>query len=364
MKPGKKELTGNKGEWSEIYVFLKLLSDGKLFAADKYLNKNPQLFYPIIKILREEKKNKKREYLINGNIKVFDPVTNKVLISLPVSEFVKSSLYLFERIKKSKGSFTILELESFLKSIDCSSISASRKNKQDINIVVHDLRTGLQPLLGFSIKSMLGKSSTLFNAANFIYEIEHIKHKKVDINKINSIIERPSITNRIKRLLDEGYDLKFKNTESINFMNNLVLIDTKLPDILSFLLLYKYTEKSGSKISELTKILIHKNPLGYNLEFEHPMYEHKIKNFLTDSALGMIPSQRWIGKYDATGGFIIVKTDGELVCNHIYNRFEFQETLFNNTWLDQASKTKHGFGKIYNLNGKSYIKLNLQVRFL
>ncbi|MBD3211216.1 MAG: HpaII family restriction endonuclease, partial [Candidatus Lokiarchaeota archaeon] len=27
-------ITGNKGEWSEIYVFFKLLADGKLYAAD------------------------------------------------------------------------------------------------------------------------------------------------------------------------------------------------------------------------------------------------------------------------------------------------------------------------------------------
>ena len=29
----------NKGEWSEVYVFLKLLAEGKLYAADKDLKK-------------------------------------------------------------------------------------------------------------------------------------------------------------------------------------------------------------------------------------------------------------------------------------------------------------------------------------
>jgi len=32
-------ITGNKGEWSEAYVFLKLLGDGKLYAADQNLKK-------------------------------------------------------------------------------------------------------------------------------------------------------------------------------------------------------------------------------------------------------------------------------------------------------------------------------------
>ena len=38
-------LTGNKGEWSEIYVFLRLLATGKLFAADADLNKISGTFY-------------------------------------------------------------------------------------------------------------------------------------------------------------------------------------------------------------------------------------------------------------------------------------------------------------------------------
>ena len=34
-------LSGNKGEWSEIYIFLKLLDDGKVYAADKDMNLIP-----------------------------------------------------------------------------------------------------------------------------------------------------------------------------------------------------------------------------------------------------------------------------------------------------------------------------------
>lgn len=48
-------LTGNKGEWSEIYTLLKLLGEGKVYAGDQNLNKIQNLFYPIIMILRQEK---------------------------------------------------------------------------------------------------------------------------------------------------------------------------------------------------------------------------------------------------------------------------------------------------------------------
>lgn len=47
-------LSGNKGEWSEIYIFLKLLDDGKVYAADKDMNLIPTVYLNILKILREE----------------------------------------------------------------------------------------------------------------------------------------------------------------------------------------------------------------------------------------------------------------------------------------------------------------------
>ena len=52
-----KKISGNIGEWSEIYVFFKLLAEGKLFAADDELNKLEGEYYPIIKIIRTEDKN-------------------------------------------------------------------------------------------------------------------------------------------------------------------------------------------------------------------------------------------------------------------------------------------------------------------
>lgn len=47
-------LTGNKGEWSEIYVFLRLLDTGRLDVADENLNAIPNEFYRILEIIRKE----------------------------------------------------------------------------------------------------------------------------------------------------------------------------------------------------------------------------------------------------------------------------------------------------------------------
>jgi len=62
-------LTGNKGEWSEIFALFKLLGDKQLFTGDADLNKVEELFYPIIKIIRNESGGN-FEYEIEGDIVV------------------------------------------------------------------------------------------------------------------------------------------------------------------------------------------------------------------------------------------------------------------------------------------------------
>jgi hypothetical protein len=83
------------------------------------------------------------------------------------------------------------------------------------------------------------------------------------------------------------------------------------------------------------------------LNFLTPFTNTKCKRFLTDVALGMMPSKVWGGLYDATGGYLIVKSDGEILCYHIYNRNQFEDYLFHNTKLETASSTRHEFGKVY-----------------
>ena len=57
-----KEAGKNKGELSELYAFVKLLKDGKIYAADENLNRYKDMYLPIIKIRREEKNNEVYDY--------------------------------------------------------------------------------------------------------------------------------------------------------------------------------------------------------------------------------------------------------------------------------------------------------------
>jgi type II restriction enzyme len=356
-------ITGNKGEWSEIYALFKLLGDKKLAAGDADLQEIENLFFPIIKIIRNESGGN-YEYEIKGDIVVISGGIEK--LKIPIKNFSYQAASLLQKIKGATGVFSIPEVEIFMKKVNCKTLKAKSSSKSDIRIVIYDSRVNQQAELGFSIKSQLGGDSTLLNAGkttNFIYAISSFKGNASDIKRINAIDSRSKIKDRLNEILKLGGKIKFDSLEQDVFKNNLVLIDSLLPNILGEIVKQFYTS-NGNTIKELTEIVNKRNPLGYDKQFSHSFYEYKVKRFLTDVALGMMPSKVWGGIYDATGGYLVVKENGEILCYHIYNRNQFEDYLFENTKLETASSTRHDFGILYEENGNLNIKLNLQIRFI
>tara|TARA_B110000114_G_C15084489_1_gene395515 strand:+ start:1623 stop:2702 length:1080 start_codon:yes stop_codon:yes gene_type:complete len=356
-------ITGNKGDWSEIYTLFKLLGDKQLFLGNKEIRKLEGIVYPILRVLRTEN-NGDFEYSIKDEIILISD--GKEVLKVEIIKFKEKAKILLEKIQSNKeGTFSVPEIEEFMQSINCLSLKASSTAKTDITIVVHDQRTNQQPTLGFSIKSQLGSPSTLLNAGkttNFIFKISDLKLSETEINKINSIDSRSKIMDRVSSIIKSKGKFDFIKTQRQIFSNNLILIDSKLPEILSQVV-YEFYSSKNSSVSDLVENTNLKNPLDFDISNNHKFYEYKIKRFLTDVALGMMPSVVWTGQYDATGGYLIVKESGDILCYHIYNRNEFEDYLFNNTKLDTASSSRHDFGIVYKENGEMYFKLNLQIRF-
>ncbi|MRN39101.1 HpaII family restriction endonuclease [Neisseria sp. N95_16] len=144
--------------------------------------------------------------------------------------------------------------------------------------------------------------------------------------------------------------------------NNLVLIDSKLPEILAEML-YQYYSGNAVSTADLSARVCTKDPNGYDYSNNHQFYEYKIKRLLCGAALGMRPAEIWHGKYDATGGYLVVRQDGEIVCYHLYSHNQFEDYLFLNTKFETPSSSRHHFGDIYEQNGRYFLKLNLQIRF-
>ena len=360
------KLSGNKGEWSEIYTFLRLLEIKKLYAADADLNKKDDVFYNIINIIRNESIGK-LEFRINqsdNTICVINTDNNANLLQIPCGEFKKAAdkLY-FEIIRATASSFEIPDISEFLEKIYIGNLKAKSVDKADIRIKIHDINTGYETVQGFSIKSRLGSPSTLVNAGkttNFIFEVIGNINDSVmkEFNNISKIFIK-----KFEVLRAHACNIRYDSMENSIFESNLKLIDGDLPEICAYMLKEYYSTGIGTVSDSLQSVGI-ANPIGYNLTKGHPFYEYKFKKFLAECALGMLPSKVWDGTADATGGYIIVREDGEVLCYHLFNRNEFEVYLINNTKFETASTSRHDFGYIYKENNRYYIKLNLQVRFI
>lgn len=356
-------ITGNKGEWSEIYTLFRLLGEGKVHAGDANLNKL-DLYYPILNIIREE--SKRYEYKPNQDmhIVVIDEDGHEYA-RISMEKFIHESESLLEAIKgTNQRAFAVPSAECFMGDIGCTKLKAPSNDKADIHIVIHDLRTNMTPLLGFSIKSQLGSASTLLNATeatNVRYLVGGKTMSDAEISEINSIEDHIP---RMEALIKRGFKLSYSDIEHHTFKNNLLFLDTCMPEFVAACLLCNNMPNSASKISDAVEVVARQNPFGFTGRDVTAFYEHKMKVLLLDAALGMTPSKEWKGRYEANGGYLVVRRDGEIVCYHFYNRNDVEDYLYNNTRFERGSRSRHHFGSLYRgEDGKVYIKLNLQIRF-
>ena len=358
-------LTGNKGEWSEIYTLLKLLGEGEIYAGDQNLNKIQNLVYPIIMILRQEKARGFNYKLLDTNVVIETPQGDR-LLTLPASDFLQNAESLLKSIEKGEGSFSVPDIEVFMKRIYCSSLKAKSTDKTDIRIILHDCRTKINSEMGFSIKSQLGGDSTLLNASkatNFNFKIEGGDFSDEEINRINALSpKKKKVIKRFKAIKDNGGRLIFDKVDNPTFRNNLIMLDGDLPAIIAHLLLEQLN--SGiSNLKELAEKLAQENPLNYDSTETERFYTYKIKHLLTSTALGMMPATLWSGQFEANGGYLVVKEDGEILCYHFYDRNRFEDYLFANAYLERASTSRHEYASIVKEKDKPLsFKLNLQVR--
>jgi len=381
-------ITGNKGEWSELYVLTKLLAEGKLFQSDLNLNKNEDDYYEIIKVYKEES-NSMLEFERNTEISLYRITKDERILvkELSIDYFLEKSPDLLNGILNGKGKhFPIEDLDDFINEIEIKKLTALSSSKSDIKLRIYDHRLAKETDLGFSIKSLLGEDSTLFNTGlgnNFIFEIENNLNTSLD--EFNLETYKPSgriskITARLRKLIDLGSKIKFDGIQSKQLWRNLKMIDGDLPELLAHALVYRWIERDSS-ILNIADILEKNDPLNfYNGEKSNQkLYEYKLKRFLAECAMGMTSETPWHGIYDATGGVIIPKKDGDIVCFHIYDFNLFREYLINNTIFEQPStgedeenpghiRTRKGtkkyyYGWLYEENEKLYFKINLQIRF-
>jgi hypothetical protein len=352
-------LSGNKGEWSETYVLLNLMSSGVLQIVDEELRPTGNVM-GLVAIERGSKSGLTtyRPQSKKGYVRI-DGGGESILVK--ISDIEDCSRRILDGLTNGEIKQGIPEIEELLAKLRVAKLSAESSNKSDIRLIVQDSMTTSRLDLPMSIKSMIGSPPTLLNASgatNFEFRFNCREHL---YEELESLGRKPKAV--IQRLAQEEISLISSGPVNSMFNLNLRLSDSILPVLLSELVL-QYYSGSRSDLLELINDLARRDPLGIGPTDADRFYTTKFRTLLSDVALGMKPSSRWDGRYVASGGYLVVKPSGEIVCLYAADRDKFRDYLLANTRLETADTKKHGFGKVERLeSGGCRVLLNLQIRF-
>ena len=350
--------TRNKGEWTELYTFLKILVDKKLEFCDEDLNPNREEF----KVHKVSTLNIKEMVFLDKDIIT---VENETGTKSDVSKVIKKSDLL--EIKNeilNVSTFEIKKAEKIFEELGINIIRGwTSYQKADIVLDVSQNKKIFKNE-GFGIKSFFGAKPTLLNASgsntNFIFELINFEESYLD--EINGIDTRTKITDRLNKIYEKCSNLKFYKVEADVMNYNLKVLDDELPRLLASLVLNFYINRTNFLSHNLREIFDSKLK-NYTSSLDYRAYTIKIKRFLIAILLGMFSGKKWNG-INTSNGTIVVKTNGSQVVFHITKLPILENFLFKNIKFDTPSSTRHRFGSIYKeRNGKFYIKLSIQLRF-
>lgn len=334
---------GNLGEWSEVYVFLKLLITGQVDEVNSGLQLSERKIQ-IARLLRDDSSGLK-EFLTTQDFYETDGSrVSRAEINRVVDDF-------FEKLKSKSGSFELPDVQILLRRLGLTQIKASSREKIDLKAVVKTLPSGTETTLGYSIKSELGGSSTLLNASShtlFSYRLQG----DMDIRTYEGI---GSVRQLVSKIITDGLMVEHLGPKSAQLRENLSFFGESLWILLSKALLGYFSGNGNSLQDLLAKISENNSELRRNA--------YQVGQFLKAIALGMTPGAEWLGDIEAYGGYILVTKSGQVIALPTNNEDEFRKYLLAKSYLDTPSTTRHRFGKLYEQGAEKFLDLSLQIRF-
>jgi DNA (cytosine-5)-methyltransferase 1 len=350
--------TKNKGEWTELLVFIKLLLEKQLSLSDEKLNRNSNY----LKIHKVTTHNLDIEFLLSNLSSIiiknkYDNTEKEINISEIINADVISLL--ISKIKENAQTFEIAEFSIIQDSLGFNVVKGGNSNqKADILLDIEN-NSLKKENEGFGIKSYLGSKPTLLNASgntNFIFKIKGLNKSYIDeINKIDTLTK---LKDRIQKIEELGGKFEYIGAEKDTMEFNLKMVDSEMPKIIGQILLCFYKERTSSIVAITDKLIADSKDEDYKI-----LLINKIKKLLVDILLGFFAGTKWNGSYESNGT-IVMKNNGDCVGFHIIELDNLKNYLFENIKLDTPSTTRHRFGKLYlEKDGELYFKLNLQLRF-
>lgn len=373
--------TQNKGEWAELYVFLKLLGEGRLYAADEHLRKKPQSYLDVLEIIREEIQGLITRYSTQGEPGYIEIYQNDELkLRMESREFLHNAnsffYYLRDDDKKLSGRGAVRAPEWLERFADEILITKPKSpavkskgdfgGKSDIIIALRDPRNSLVTTSGFSIKSQFAQAPTLYNAGGtgqILFRLDGMTDETAKkFNEAKDHRGNRDWTRAANIIKYNNVEPVFLRAQYPTLSNNLKYIRETMEPLLGEI--YKQIILSEAKdrgIADICAKISKEDPLGYG---DPDLYEKVVKDFLYASFSGMTAGRKWDGKEQVNGGYIVVMENGDVLCYHANDREAFRDYLFRQTFLEYVSCTKFKWGYAEkDENGEWILPVNASVRF-
>lgn len=342
----------NKGEWAELLVLAKLLCEGYA-SVGKYGHTEFTHRLQVLGISRDSATSD--QFVLDGDFVVIPKNMKRVLRS----EICAVTRNLLPAIQVGTWVFSANEGDQLLQLLDILQLKTGSE-KSDIYLNVLEPLSGASGLQGYTIKSFLGSSPTLFNAGlatNFTYQITP-QVSSTEMERLNAL----PIREMCRDLVNTGYELRLVANHEI-FSSNLSVLDSRMTEVVSQSILAYYSMRCGRDggLESIATYLASVNQMKVaNPEI---FYHHKLKDFLEAVTYGMVPSKRWDGKRSAAGGLLIVERNGDLVCIPSGHSDAHREYLLKSTKFETASRARYEFGSIARGADGCRLTLNMQIRY-
>lgn len=402
----------NKGEWTEAYVFMRLLGDGRIYGASAALTKDDSTYIDIINIIHEESdKILIFERFVEANrayIKSSKAGEEIKVVTAPEISGYAQKLYNYIKTLSAARLIEAVDVQAYLESLGINTpkanLSQSAKDKYgaktDIIITSEDSFDHSRKTEGFSIKSHIGSPATLFNCSQtsgFAFEVVGCDEKGMhEINALDSFL---SIVDAIRG----KYALGYAGCRNEAFEQNIAIVDSRMEEVLSTAVLVhaSYYGACKSSVKEVCGKLIELNPI--QVKNPEMFYPAKFKDFLFASFAGMTASSVWSGRKTLTGGYIDVDPNGDMlyyraISDDIFGSYLYENTffdrpdrgmckelavakakaylggktlseaeerayIFKNGWSGEKKAKKGDFGYVYRKDDRCFIDFNFQIRF-
>lgn len=357
-----KAWSGNKGEWGEMYVLLRVLDEGILYNGDNFGNRYENQFALVRCVKKENASDNWVNFRILGDkISVEkEGFPSKFVPRGKFKHFADVLLLEISKKKFNRDSSSLGEIQAFLEDLGVEKLKASSFSKFDLKITIYDGQVFREFDRNFSIKTLLGSSPTLLNASDHLYmryEIQGIDFERAEV--ISKSVGN-DLSLQCRELLNEAVGI-VPYIDSITFENNLRNCNWAAPQIVPLCALnaYAYSKK---RIVDCVEASVKNNPLNLKNEQLY-LYEKAMGHFLFACVSDMTPGKHWSGDGNVDG-FLVVNPNGQVCVYQMTNQADFEKFLMANSYWDTPSTKRFSkIGKFVEIDRKVCYFLAPTVRF-